>query len=562
MAPERARTRSSAEPRGAESRSPRLACGKPGCGWCSGAAAPGRVVAAGRRRRRRRSGRFARTRRARITKPAAGAEVESASVRSRYSVGSTKRTSRRIRWSRAGEGGVLPPGAAIGVVVNAKRAPTMSIARAPRITPLCITFSPLHKKRWCIFSDSDVPKQCRKSSGKSRKSIFLDYSTTDRLPLAQKLGVVATWQSARFACERTGIDTLRLILFLPNTAPITILSRCPADDAHTARARRVGRRRRTTDASRVAFVARGGARRARAPLAGVPRDERSGRGLFASRDVPIGEGSCRAEPWRERQDGAGVSLPPDGAWPRVRAGVAAASPDAGKSWECVRARGRGAVAGDGGRSGQTRRGHAAAREPPLPFLSPTASSPPRGRGLGGGRARGARAHRRAHARPPGPGEGGRGRKRKTPRMTTTKKRKPPDVARFSRRGLWRSCGPRAAGGRVRGGARARSRARSFPSSTWRTSGGGRAERGAVRGRGDVVVADARACRRRKEDATRFELVATRAAAAGEEITLATPGARARPGRTRAVRLRPFGGYAGDRVELGARPGSSTLLQPP
>lgn len=32
------------------------------------------------------------------------------------------------------------------------------------------------------------------------------------------------------------------------------------------------------------------------------------------------------------QDNAGLSLPPDGAWPRVRAGVAADAPEAGKTW--------------------------------------------------------------------------------------------------------------------------------------------------------------------------------------------------------------------------------------
>ena len=79
--------------------------------------------------------------------------------------------------------------------------------------------------------------------------------------------------------------------------------------------------------------------------------ERSGRGLFASRDVPIGEVllSVPRALALSVQDGAGASLPPDGAWPRVRAGVAAASPDAGKSWECVLARAvADAVAGDGG----------------------------------------------------------------------------------------------------------------------------------------------------------------------------------------------------------------------
>tara|TARA_B110000977_G_scaffold9004_2_gene11958 strand:+ start:10746 stop:12296 length:1551 start_codon:yes stop_codon:yes gene_type:complete len=77
----------------------------------------------------------------------------------------------------------------------------------------------------------------------------------------------------------------------------------------------------------------------------------SGRGLFASGDIQKGQVllSVPKSLLLSVQDGAGMSLPPDGAWPRVRAGVASQYPDSGKTWECVLSRAVvDAVAGDGG----------------------------------------------------------------------------------------------------------------------------------------------------------------------------------------------------------------------
>ena len=83
----------------------------------------------------------------------------------------------------------------------------------------------------------------------------------------------------------------------------------------------------------------------------VCRDSAHGRGLFASTRVARGD-VILSVPRRLTlcvQDGAGLSLPPGGTWPRVRAGVAANAPDAGKTWEYVLARAIvDAVAGDGG----------------------------------------------------------------------------------------------------------------------------------------------------------------------------------------------------------------------
>ena len=78
--------------------------------------------------------------------------------------------------------------------------------------------------------------------------------------------------------------------------------------------------------------------------------ERSGRGVVLPRRADRRGALVRAEgPGAERAGWRGRFPPPDGAWPRVRAGVAAASPDAGKSWECVLARAvADAVAGGGG----------------------------------------------------------------------------------------------------------------------------------------------------------------------------------------------------------------------
>ena len=174
-----------------------------------------------------------------------------------------------------------------------------------------------------------------------------------------------------------------------------------------------GRRRRTTDASRVAFVARGGARRARAPLAGVPRDRTQRPGVVRlARRADRRGALVRAEgPGAER---AGWR----GRFPASRRGVAARARGGRRGVPRRRqvlgvrpgARGRGRRRGRRRRVlGKLRRGHAAAREPRAAVPDPRRRArQPRGRGLGGGRARGARAHRRAHARPPGPGEGGRG----------------------------------------------------------------------------------------------------------------------------------------------------------
>ena len=81
-------------------------------------------------------------------------------------------------------------------------------------------------------------------------------------------------------------------------------------------------------------------------------DSEHGRGLFAG-GKPIRRGEViLSVPKRLTlliQDGAGLSLPPDGSWPRVRAGVAAGAPEAGKCWEFILARAVvDAVAGDGG----------------------------------------------------------------------------------------------------------------------------------------------------------------------------------------------------------------------
>ena len=82
------------------------------------------------------------------------------------------------------------------------------------------------------------------------------------------------------------------------------------------------------------------------------RDSVHGRGLFAGGN-PIRRGEVILSVPKKMtlliQDGAGLSLPKDGTWPRVRAGVAAEAPEAGKCWEFTLARAIvDAVAGDGG----------------------------------------------------------------------------------------------------------------------------------------------------------------------------------------------------------------------
>ena len=83
-----------------------------------------------------------------------------------------------------------------------------------------------------------------------------------------------------------------------------------------------------------------------------PRESEHGRGLFATSDgVDVGDVvlSVPKKLALVVQADRGLALPSDGSWPRVRAGVAAAAPDAGKTWEFVLARAIvDAVAGDGG----------------------------------------------------------------------------------------------------------------------------------------------------------------------------------------------------------------------
>ena len=129
----------------------------------------------------------------------------------------------------------------------------------------------------------------------------------------------------------------------------------------------------------------------------------------------------------------------------------------------------------------------------------------------------------------------------------------------SRRGLWRSCG-RARCWRARyaaGAARARARDRSLHR-PGEPRGGGRAERRLpVRGRGDVVVADAgrAAAERERRDAVRARR--DEAAAAGEEITLAyTRGEGTSRAHFAQYGFVPFGGYAGTGSSSWARGGSS------
>jgi hypothetical protein len=83
-----------------------------------------------------------------------------------------------------------------------------------------------------------------------------------------------------------------------------------------------------------------------------PRESEHGRGLFATSDgVDVGDVvlSVPKKLALVVQADRGLALPSDGSWPRVRAGVAAAAPDAGKTCEFVLARAIvDAVAGDGG----------------------------------------------------------------------------------------------------------------------------------------------------------------------------------------------------------------------
>ena len=158
-------------------------------------------------------------------------------------------------------------------------------------------------------------------------------------------------RSLRMREVRGSIPCDSIFFFSPNTAPIRYPLSMSRGRAHTAGRGEMGDDEgRPTLHAWLSSLAEAHDVRVH-PSLEFRETERSGRGLFASRDVPIGEVllSVPRALALSVQDGAGVSLPPDGAWPRVRAGVAAASPDAGKSWECVLAR---AVAVGHGRHGE------------------------------------------------------------------------------------------------------------------------------------------------------------------------------------------------------------------
>jgi hypothetical protein len=295
--------------------------------------------------------------------------------------------------------------------------------------------------------------------------------------------------------------------------------------------------------------------------------ERSGRGLFASRDVPIGEVllSVPRALALSVQDGAGVSLPPDGAWPRVRAGVAAASPDAGKSWECVLARAvADAVAGDGGAFWANYGGLMPPLESlALPFLIPDGELASLEDAALAEDALVERA--RIAALMPDlldpVKEEGEEEEEDSEDDDDEKKRKPPDVA--CSLAAWALALVRSRAllaGEVRGGGpRALARA-IVPFIDLANHAEGGAPNADYRCEG-VETSSSRTPGvppQKREDATRFELVATRAAAAGEEITLAyTRGEGTSRAHFAQYGFVPLGGYAGDRVELvGAETGSS------
>ena len=281
--------------------------------------------------------------------------------------------------------------------------------------------------------------------------------------------------------------------------------------------------------------------------------ERSGRGLFASRDVPIGEVllSVPRALALSVQDGAGVSLPPDGAWPRVRAGVAAAFPDAGKSWEYVLARAVvDAVAGDGGAFWAR---YGGLMPPPeslaLPFLIPDGELASL---EDAGLAEDAIVERaRIAALMPDlldpVGEEG---EEEAPSEDADDEKKPPDVARSAAAWALALVRSRALlAGEVRGGGAARA---IVPFIDLANHAEGRAPNADYRCEG-VETSASRAPGvppQRREDATRFELIALRAVAAGEEIALAyTRGEGTSRAHFAQYGFVPAGGYAGDRVEL-------------
>jgi hypothetical protein len=300
--------------------------------------------------------------------------------------------------------------------------------------------------------------------------------------------------------------------------------------------------------------------------------ERSGRGLFASRDVPIGEVllSVPRALALSVQDGAGVSLPPDGAWPRVRAGVAAASPDAGKSWECVLARAvADAVAGDGGAFWAN---YGGVMPPPeslaLPFLIPDGELASLEDAALAEDALVERA--RIAALMPDlldpVKEEGEEEEEDSEEDSEEKKRKPPDVARSLAAWALALVRSRALlAGEVRGGGpRALARA-IVPFIDLANHAEGGAPNADYRCEG-VETSSSRTPGvppQKKKDATRFELVALRAVAAREEITLAyTRGEGTSRAHFAQYGFVPFGGYARDRVELVGAEASDASGCPP
>jgi hypothetical protein len=283
--------------------------------------------------------------------------------------------------------------------------------------------------------------------------------------------------------------------------------------------------------------------------------EHSGRGLFASRDVPIGDTllSVPRALSLSVQDGAGVSLPPDGAWPRVRAGVAAASPDAGKSWECVLARAVvDAVAGDGGAFWAR---YGGMMPPPeslaLPFLIPDGElNSLEDAGL----AEDALVERARIAAlmpdllDPVSEEGEEEAPGASPSGEDDEKKQHPDVARSV--AAWALALVRSRvllAGEVRGAGPPLAARAIVPFIDLANHAEGGAPNADYRCEG---VETPGAPPPRREDSTRFELVAIKSIAAREEIALAyTKGEGTSRAHFAQYGFAPVGGYAGDRVEL-------------
>ena len=283
-------------------------------------------------------------------------------------------------------------------------------------------------------------------------------------------------------------------------------------------------------------------------------DER-GRGLFASRDIPIGEVllSVPRALSLSVQDGAGVSLPPDGAWPRVRAGVAANAPDAGKSWECVLARAVvDAVAGDGGAFWAR---YGGMMPPPeslaLPFLIPDGELNSLEDASLAEDALVERA-RIAALMPdlldPVSEEGEEEAPGASPSGEDDEKKQHPDVARSV--AAWALALVRSRvllAGEVRGAGPPLAARAIVPFIDLANHAEGGAPNADYRCEG---VETPGAPPRRREDSTLFELVAIKSIAAREEIALAyTKGEGTSRAHFAQYGFAPAGGYAGDRVEL-------------